>query len=126
MSDGKLLEKNKTYKVATIEFIAAGGDGYEMFKKGANLTYYGGDVEAFAEYIKTNPVIKSKADGRVKLFSPENKPKPNDILYSDENGNIPETAPKTGESDNYAIILIFVCTAVMSVCICKRKNKNCS
>jgi 2',3'-cyclic-nucleotide 2'-phosphodiesterase (5'-nucleotidase family) len=31
--NGKLIDKNATYKVATNDFMAAGGDGYTMFGK---------------------------------------------------------------------------------------------
>ncbi|HPB41952.1 MAG TPA: 5'-nucleotidase C-terminal domain-containing protein, partial [Sphaerochaeta sp.] len=29
--NGKAIDKNKTYRVATNDFMAAGGDGYTMF-----------------------------------------------------------------------------------------------
>ena len=29
--DGKPIDRNKTYRVATNDFLAAGGDGYTMF-----------------------------------------------------------------------------------------------
>jgi 2',3'-cyclic-nucleotide 2'-phosphodiesterase (5'-nucleotidase family) len=57
MADGKPLDIAGTYTVATIEFIAAGGDGYEMMASGRNLKYYGGDAEALAAYLKTAPEI---------------------------------------------------------------------
>ena len=68
MADRKTLDLNATYTVATIEFLAAGGDGYTMFEKGENLRYYGGDAQAFATYLQTNPVIKADAEGRMSYY----------------------------------------------------------
>lgn len=51
MANGKALDASGTYTVATIEFIAAGGDGYNMMSNGKNLVYYGGDAEALARYL---------------------------------------------------------------------------
>lgn len=47
--NGKLIDKNATYKVATNDFMAAGGDGYTMFGK----VIQEGKVlnEVFAEYL---------------------------------------------------------------------------
>lgn len=67
MPDGKALDVNKTYKVATIDFLAAGGDGYTMLANGRNLVYYGGDADALADYIATKPSISSAAEGRISV-----------------------------------------------------------
>ncbi len=67
MADGSKFDINKTYTVATSEFIAAGGDGYEMVANGQNLIYYGGDIETFLEYLKTDPKLSAEPDGRVKI-----------------------------------------------------------
>jgi len=69
MADSGAFDISKTYTVVTIEFIAAGGDGYETIINRQNLIYYGSDAEAFADYLKTNPVIKSEAENRVRVFS---------------------------------------------------------
>ncbi|MCL2042902.1 MAG: 5'-nucleotidase C-terminal domain-containing protein [Treponema sp.] len=65
MADGSALDETKTYSAATIEFIAAGGDGYTMLKGKSNVVYYGGDAEAFAAYLAANPVIGAVAENRV-------------------------------------------------------------
>ena len=59
------FDKEQTYKVAMIEFLAMGGDGYEMFAKGDDIVYYGGDVEAFVSYLVTDPIIYETSDGRM-------------------------------------------------------------
>ena len=65
MQDDTLFDKQKTYTVAMIDFLLAGGDGYTMLTAGTNLVYYGGDAEAFVEYLATNPVIKEEGEGRI-------------------------------------------------------------
>jgi len=65
MADGTEFDINKTYTVATVEFIAAGGDGYTMMERGIHLVFYGGDAEAFISYLETNPVITAEPEGRV-------------------------------------------------------------
>lgn len=64
LSDGKALLPKKTYTVATIDFIAAGGDGYDMANS-KNLKYYGGDAEAFINYLAIKPKINAEPEGRV-------------------------------------------------------------
>jgi 5'-nucleotidase len=65
MADGAAFDINKTYTVATIEFIAVGGDGYTMLERGVNLKFYGGDAEALVRYLETNPIITAESEGRV-------------------------------------------------------------
>lgn len=50
MANGTPLNLTANYTLATSEFLQVGGDGYTMFGS-RNLMYYGGDAEAFAEYI---------------------------------------------------------------------------
>jgi len=66
LANGSPLDPDETYIVATIEFLAAGGDNYRMMvERGTNLVYYQGDAEALAEYLETGPEIKAEAEGRV-------------------------------------------------------------
>lgn len=64
MEDGEELDVNKTYVVASNEFLIEGGDGYEMMKNGVNMVYYKGDAEMLAEYLETNPAISAESAGR--------------------------------------------------------------
>jgi len=63
--DGSPLDLDKVYTVAMVDYLAAGGDGYTMFQSGENLTYFGGDAEAFVAYLETRPDIKPEAEGRL-------------------------------------------------------------
>ncbi|WP_301171160.1 bifunctional metallophosphatase/5'-nucleotidase [Brevibacillus nitrificans] len=60
----KPLDLAKTYKVATIDFLAAGGDGYESFKKpffNTGLSMYSVVEEALIKRQVVNP----KVEGRI-------------------------------------------------------------
>ncbi|MDF2680060.1 MAG: multifunctional 2,3-cyclic-nucleotide 2-phosphodiesterase/5-nucleotidase/3-nucleotidase [Brevibacillus sp.] len=60
----KPLDLTKTYKVATIDFLAAGGDGYESFKKpffNTGLSMYSVVEEALIKRQVVNP----KVEGRI-------------------------------------------------------------
>lgn len=61
---GQPLDLEKTYKVATIDFLAAGGDGYESFKKpffNTGLSMYSVVEEALIKRQVVNP----KVEGRI-------------------------------------------------------------
>ncbi len=65
----KPLDRNATYRIVTLDFMANGGDGYMIFTKGKNPN--GGDVQldqALTEYIKaTNGPVNPKVEGRITL-----------------------------------------------------------
>jgi 5'-nucleotidase len=48
------VDPNKTYKIATNDFTAAGGDGYSMFADKPLLAEVGTLDEVFAEYLREN------------------------------------------------------------------------
>lgn len=88
MINGVPLDINKTYKLATNDFLAAGGDGYTMFKEGDIIAEYPGLDEILIEYIQKFGTSAAKIDGRVKVFDPENEIttetyiiKPGDVLW---------------------------------------------
>jgi 2',3'-cyclic-nucleotide 2'-phosphodiesterase (5'-nucleotidase family) len=58
------LDEEATYRVATNDFLAAGGDKFVTFKEGQNLTY--GDMlrDVFAEYLKDNSPVSPSVEGR--------------------------------------------------------------
>ncbi len=63
----KGIELEKLYKVATNDFLAAGGDGYTAFKKGRKYIDTGLVFsDLLIDYIKTNKDIDAKTDGRIK------------------------------------------------------------
>lgn len=62
---GQPLDPEKTYKVATNDFITSGGDGYSMLKKDQVLdtgyTFY----DIVEEYLENNKVIHPKVENRI-------------------------------------------------------------
>jgi len=74
MQDGSAFDQNKTYTVATIDFIAAGGDGYETVANGTDIIYYGSDAEAIVAYLATNPTITAAPDGRLTVLEETEQP----------------------------------------------------
>ena len=73
---GKSFDPEAEYTIATIEFVAAGGDTYYRFAQaGAQTMVYAGylDTEALTNYIKTEldgtiPEIYAKPQGRITLI----------------------------------------------------------
>ncbi|MCL2054763.1 MAG: 5'-nucleotidase C-terminal domain-containing protein [Oscillospiraceae bacterium] len=102
LSDGSFLEPEQIYTVSTIEYLALGGDGYDMLANGQNLVYYDGDADAFVNYLKTKPNIKSEAEGRVSAV--------NSVFEIAETGD--SAFPKTGNSV-HIIMWIFVSSVVV-------------
>ncbi len=62
---GQPLDPNKTYTVATNDFITSGGDGYSMLKKDEVLntgyTFY----DVVEEYLEKVKVISPKTENRI-------------------------------------------------------------
>ncbi len=66
--NGKPLEPSRTYRVATIDFIADGGDGYAMFKRAPRiLTAQNGPriTQAVIKYIQLLKILRPDIDGRI-------------------------------------------------------------
>ncbi len=68
---GQDVDPAKAYKVATNDFLAAGGDGYEMLKDCPVLQYRGTLDEAFTEYIDSLGIITLEKDGRIARLDEE-------------------------------------------------------
>ena len=64
MSDGSPFDLSATFTVATIDFITAGGDGYDL--GGGRLVYFGSDSEILADFLRSEAVIRPDAEGRVR------------------------------------------------------------
>ncbi len=71
---GKPLDDNSTYRVATGDFLARGGDWYDTFKEGKNLNYHTKMIiDGLKDYIKSHSPITSdtaKIEGRLNFSSP--------------------------------------------------------
>lgn len=63
---GAPLDPNKLYKVATNDFMAAGGDGYDMLK-GAKVMFSSGELlrDVMASYIKNAGKVAPEVEGRI-------------------------------------------------------------
>lgn len=59
------LEPARVYRIVTIDYLADGGDGYDTFLEGADLTYGDTAVWAVAEYIKAHSPVDPKVEGRI-------------------------------------------------------------
>ena len=65
---GRPLSKYKTYTLATNDFLAKGGDGYSVFKKGkVIIDAYGAKLMAsmVMDYIKVKGSVSPKIEGRI-------------------------------------------------------------
>ncbi len=63
--NGEAIESDKKYTLVTNDFLAAGGDGYEMLKDCPLLRYQGTLDEAFIEYIRHIGVVNIDVEGRI-------------------------------------------------------------
>ncbi|UVD56086.1 5'-nucleotidase C-terminal domain-containing protein [Rhizobium sp. Pop5] len=71
------IDPAKTYKVATNNFMRAGGDGYSIFKDGKNAYDYGPDLaDVTAEYLAAHSPYKPYTDGRVTEIAAAAAPAP--------------------------------------------------
>ncbi|MNT76646.1 bifunctional UDP-sugar hydrolase/5'-nucleotidase periplasmic precursor [compost metagenome] len=66
--NGKPLDPKRTYKVATIDYVAQGGDRQPQFAEASNYQGQGMFLrDAVLNYLKKNPTIKVPATGRIKV-----------------------------------------------------------
>jgi 2',3'-cyclic-nucleotide 2'-phosphodiesterase (5'-nucleotidase family) len=62
---GEPLDPERVYRVVTIDYIAAGGDGQETFLEGTNAAYGDTEVWAVAEYIRAHSPVHPRVEGRI-------------------------------------------------------------
>ncbi len=62
--NGRPIDPNRNYRVATNSFLAAGGDNFTVFTEGTDRFDAGVDLDALEAYLKTNPPLPT--GGRVK------------------------------------------------------------
>ncbi|MGI6668567.1 MAG: bifunctional metallophosphatase/5'-nucleotidase [Acetivibrionales bacterium] len=71
--DGVPLDKEKTYKVATNDYLYNGGDGYECLKD-AKLIYSGRLLkDVLADYIRKEKTVSPVVEGRIKVINEKYK-----------------------------------------------------
>lgn len=59
------IDENKTYKVATLSFIASGGDGYSVFTEGKETPLGFTDYEVFVEKLQKEGTVAPVVEGRI-------------------------------------------------------------
>jgi len=65
--DGKSLDLDKTYKIATNDFLAAGGGYYKIFQEGANRDdTYKQVRQAMVDYFRKHSPLDVRIEGRIK------------------------------------------------------------
>ncbi len=67
--DGAPLDKDKTYKVATNDYLFYGGDGYEEIQNSTLVSTYGLLKDVLADYIKSKGTVSPVEDGRIKIIN---------------------------------------------------------
>lgn len=70
--DGKKLDMEKKYLVATNDFLAVGGDNYPCFKDIPTENEFGAMEEALANYIKSLGEVNYEVEGRITKDTFEN------------------------------------------------------
>lgn len=68
--NGEGIKTDKTYRVATNNFLAEGGDNYLPFTKGENVVFGRPQREVIREYVASQSIIapiELKIDGRIKI-----------------------------------------------------------
>ena len=63
--NGTVLNPATTYRVATNNFLADGGDSFTVFTEGTNRVGGGDDLAAFTDYIAANTPVEPPEDDRI-------------------------------------------------------------
>ncbi|ACL76847.1 bifunctional metallophosphatase/5'-nucleotidase [Ruminiclostridium cellulolyticum] len=67
--NGKPLDREKYYKVATNDYLYNGGDGYDELKEGKLLSKGELLKDVLAKYIKEKGDVSAKIEGRIKVIN---------------------------------------------------------
>lgn len=67
LNDGTPLDPNKIYKVAALDFMVNGGDGYTALKPYKSFKWVTGNWvrDDLVEYVKAHPQVTATVDGRI-------------------------------------------------------------
>ncbi|MFC2015963.1 bifunctional metallophosphatase/5'-nucleotidase, partial [Chloroflexota bacterium] len=63
---GEPLDPERVYRLVTIDYLAAGGDGQETFLEGSNLAYGDSEVWAVAQYIREHSPVDPQVERRMR------------------------------------------------------------
>lgn len=97
--DGKTLDPSKEYRVATLSFLAAGGDNFSSFTKGEFELSGVTDFETWVDYFETNTPVPPDKDERQADMT-------EDVI---DNGDLtvdfaaPDTGIAPGESEDFVL-----------------------
>jgi len=62
---GKPADRSRTYRVTTNDFLAAGGDRFEIFRAGKNAVIGDNVRDAFLDYLKKHSPVTPRTEGRI-------------------------------------------------------------
>ncbi len=62
---GKPAERLRTYRVTTNDFLAAGGDRFDIFRAGKNAVIGDNVRDAFLDYLKKHSPVYPRTEGRI-------------------------------------------------------------
>ncbi len=71
--NGQAVDVNKTYYIATSDYLAQGGDNMKFFSKGEIITTGLRMRDVFMEYFKKNPEIKTSSEIRLNFIGKTNE-----------------------------------------------------
>ena len=121
--NGEPIDPKKTYSVALIEFLANGGDGYEMFNKyETSKEGLATDTESITDYIRyhlngTIPESYSKTQGRITASNETSTNTDEATDTNSEDGNSNSTTPTYRHSDGLStgaiVAIIIPCVVVL-------------
>ncbi|MDT0497166.1 bifunctional metallophosphatase/5'-nucleotidase [Algiphilus sp. W345] len=63
--DGNTIEPDQSYRVTVNNFLAGGGDGFEMLTAGADVTVAGSDLDAMLDWLATASPLAASSHGRI-------------------------------------------------------------
>ena len=67
------LDPNKAYTIATVDFLAVGGDKFSTFKQGKNIVYGMALRDVFVSYLKKHSPVSPMIEGRIIMNMEMNK-----------------------------------------------------
>ena len=82
------VNETKLYKIVMLDFLASGGDGYEMFKGKTVQKYETLDIDVFVEYLKKKSPIHPAVEWRItikQLVDPLEEVIGNTLVLLDDN-----------------------------------------
>ena len=127
MVDGEPIDLEKSYLIATNDFLAAGGDGYTMFSDAELIAELNALSEIVIEYIQDMGVVEMDIEGRITEYAGAEDPADDeDDPADDEEDPIDdeeeeEAIPQTGDQNPY--IILFLLSSGMIVILMKKRVK---